>query len=248
MNNKDLKKLALMGILSGIVVASQSQLEAQNSVKNPPRNPNSETNTQDDDNTDQNKGNIAQGYSNQGYYYNQDQGRSSNYYYYQQNPKRNSRTRPNQPSDNYQNQDQVPDEYNRRSPQRYQDLDINRYNRDKVADSADESNSNTKFSPEETPPDNIQERPTTEGKFLSKLSPQGTAKYQSLSLKGKMLARNMAAHDCAGKNDCKGQNACKTDKNECAGKGSCKGHSSCKVTPDEAVKLATMLDKRNNLK
>lgn len=242
MNNKDLKKLALMGIISGIVVVSQSQLEAQNSAKNQSKNPKTESNSQDNE-ADQTKGNIAQGYSNQGYYYNQDQGRSNNTYYYQQNPRR-SRIRPNQPQDNYQNQDQ--DQNYQQSPDRYQDMDLNRYNRERVADNSDESNA--KIAPGETLPDNIQETSTTEGKFLSKLSSQSAAKYQTLSTRGKMLARNMAAHDCAGKNDCKGQNACKTDKNECAGKGNCKGQSSCKVTPDEAIKLASMIDKRNNLK
>lgn len=242
MNNKDLKKLALMGIVSGMVVTSQSYVEAQNTTKTAPRTPSAEKNTQEDS-SNSGKGNIAQSYSNQGYFYNQDQGRGTNTYYYQQNPKR-SRTRPNQPSDEYQDQDQ--NQNYQRSPEKYQDIDINRYNREQLADNTEDTKPKTL--PEETPPDNLHEKSTTEGKFLSRLSSQGHEKYQQLSTRGKIMAMNLSAHECAGHNDCKGQNACQTSKNQCAGKGSCKGQSSCKVTPEEAVKLTSMIDKRNNLK
>lgn len=89
--------------------------------------------------------------------------------------------------------------------------------------------------------------PLTEEQFKAKLSTQGKADYDKLSPAGKAAAFKIASHDCAGKNDCKGQNACKTDKNECAGKGGCKGQSKCQATPDQAVKAASLKDKRTSL-
>ena len=84
----------------------------------------------------------------------------------------------------------------------------------------------------------------SEREFTSNLSSQGKADYDKLSTEGKFNARKMASHDCSGKNDCKGQNACKTAKNTCAGQGGCKGQSKCAMKPDQAVKVASMKDKR----
>ena len=87
----------------------------------------------------------------------------------------------------------------------------------------------------------------TEDQFKAKLSPAAKADFDKLSQNGKDKAVKMASHDCKGKNDCKGQNACKTDKNDCAGKGGCKGQSKCAATPDQAVKAASMQDKRASM-
>lgn len=89
-------------------------------------------------------------------------------------------------------------------------------------------------------------KPMTESEFKAKLSPQGKADYDKLSSDGKANALKIASHDCSGKNECKGQNACKTDKNDCAGKGGCKGQSKCAATPDQAVKAASLKDKRTS--
>jgi hypothetical protein len=87
----------------------------------------------------------------------------------------------------------------------------------------------------------------TESEFKAKLSPAARADFDKLSTNGKDKAMKMASHSCKGKNDCKGQNACKTDKNDCAGKGGCKGQSKCAANPDQAVKAASMQDKRASL-
>lgn len=90
-------------------------------------------------------------------------------------------------------------------------------------------------------------KPLTETDFKAKLSPQAKADFDKLSPEGKASAIKTASHDCSGKNDCKGQNACKTDKNSCAGQGGCKGQSKCAVTPDQAVKISSLKDKRTSL-
>lgn len=186
-------------------------------------------------NADQNENPISQGYSNQGYFYNRE-GRESSNYYYQIPKKRQSR------SDQDQNNGQQNDDQGNPSSGRNSDRQGQQYrDRGQVADKDETENY------QETPPDNIHEKPDVDGKFLLKLNPKERADYQQLSERGKTLARNIAAHDCAGRNDCKGQNACKSDLNACAGKGSCKGKSICKVTPGQAVKLASLLEKRQNL-
>jgi hypothetical protein len=90
-------------------------------------------------------------------------------------------------------------------------------------------------------------KPLTEADFKAKLSPQARADFDKLSPDAKANAVKMASHDCSGKNDCKGQNACKTDKNSCAGQGGCSGQSKCAVTPEQAVKISSMKDKRTSL-
>lgn len=90
-------------------------------------------------------------------------------------------------------------------------------------------------------------QPMTESDFKTKLSPQGKIEYDKLSPEGKAQALKMASHDCSGKNDCKGQNACKTDKNACAGQGGCKGQSKCAMTPEQSVKVSSLKDKRASL-
>ncbi len=87
----------------------------------------------------------------------------------------------------------------------------------------------------------------SEEQFKAKLSPAAKADYDKLSPSGKEKALKISSHSCKGKNDCKGQNACKSDKNECAGKGGCKGQSKCASTPDQAVKAASLQDKRASL-
>jgi hypothetical protein len=87
----------------------------------------------------------------------------------------------------------------------------------------------------------------SEDEFKAKLSPKSKADYDKLSAEGRAKALKIASHTCAGKNDCKGQNACKTDKNDCAGQGGCKSQSKCAATPDQAVKAASLQDKRAGL-
>lgn len=87
----------------------------------------------------------------------------------------------------------------------------------------------------------------SEDEFTSKLSAKAKSDYDMLSAEGKAKALKMAGHNCAGKNDCKGLNACRTSKNDCAGKGGCKGQSKCSMTPEQAVKAASMGEKRASL-
>ena len=87
----------------------------------------------------------------------------------------------------------------------------------------------------------------SEQELKAKLSPQAKADYDKLSPEGKAKVMKMVSHSCAGKNDCKGQNACRTTNNDCAGKGGCKGQSKCRTTPEQAVKAASMQDKRASL-
>jgi len=66
---------------------------------------------------------------------------------------------------------------------------------------------------------------TNETELMSQLNPQGKTAYLSLSPEGKKLALQLAQQSCKGKNSCKGLNSCKTDSNQCAGKGGCKGQT-----------------------
>lgn len=78
----------------------------------------------------------------------------------------------------------------------------------------------------------------TEEELQLELNAEGQRMYNSLDVKGKELARQVASQRCNGSNDCKGLNACKTDKNDCAGKGSCQGQSKCAIADKNlAVKL-----------
>jgi len=95
--------------------------------------------------------------------------------------------------------------------------------------------------------DNNDQKSLSEQEVKAKLSPQGQADYDKLSAEGKAKVLKMLSHSCAGKNDCKGQNACRTTNNDCAGNGGCKGQSKCKTNPEQAVKAASMQEKRSSL-
>lgn len=79
----------------------------------------------------------------------------------------------------------------------------------------------------------------TEDELLLELNAEGTALYNSLSPEGKKLALQVASQRCDHTNACKGLNACATDTNSCAGKGSCEGKGKCALADKNlAVKLA----------
>lgn len=81
----------------------------------------------------------------------------------------------------------------------------------------------------------------SESEFMSQLNAQNKATFQSMSPEGKALAMKLAQQECKGKNSCKGLNSCKGKGNDCAGKGSCKGTSSDKFKDKNlAVKVASM--------
>lgn len=247
MKQTDLKKLALMGITGGILIISSSgdAAESYGNASNSSQN-----------NDGKNDDYISQGYSNQGYFNNREGRESSSNYYYQVPKKRKGRSQDQDTDQNYdqsgsqgrtQNSNQGG---NQDDGQKYQYRDRHYQDRNHVADNDKTVNDKIEntLDTEETPPDNIQDKPNVEEKFVSKLNPNEQSDYQELSAHGRLLARTMAAHECAGRNDCKGQNACKSDLNACAGRGSCKGKSICKVTASQAVKLSSVLDKRQNLK
>jgi hypothetical protein len=197
MKKNDLKKLALMGISGGIMVASQAQAQDR-------------------------------GFSNQGYFYNQDQNQT---YYYQQGPNDSSNiqqnTERNQWTRNYQDQRYNNMERNQGNSGNYNQDNYQNYRNNPYLAANDEN--------------------PTDSQFKLQLSVQGKSDFDNLSPDGKTLAIKMASHDCSGKNECKGQNTCQSAKNTCAGKGACKGQSSCKMSPDKAVQIATMKDKRTSM-
>lgn len=230
MKKNDLKKLALMGISGGIIIASQSNVIADETFSNTVSGHYlaggcggkcSQTAYND------------RGFSNQGYFYNQDQNQN---YYYQQGP-----TNPSQWSqDQYNKQNQL----NNRNQQ---------YNNQPDQNSRWEDNRNNQRQGQGNPYSgylslNDEATPaTSEAQFKSHLSVQAQSEYDNLSADSKANAIKMASHDCKGKNDCKGQNACQSEKNACGGQGACKGQSTCKMSPDKAVKIASLKEKRASL-
>lgn len=79
----------------------------------------------------------------------------------------------------------------------------------------------------------------SEDQLMSQLNEHGKQMYRGLNAEGKALAIKLASRSCKGTNDCKGQNACKTANNSCAGKGSCAGTSKCSFKDKNlAVKVA----------
>jgi hypothetical protein len=89
----------------------------------------------------------------------------------------------------------------------------------------------------------------TEQELMLELNPEGVRMYKSLSPEGKALALQVASMRCNASNSCRGLNACKTDKNDCAGQGQCKGQGKCAIADKNlAVKLVykKMQEKRSN--
>lgn len=89
----------------------------------------------------------------------------------------------------------------------------------------------------------------TEDELMMELDSKGQDLYKKLDQKGKELARYVASQRCNGTNMCAGLNACATDSNKCAGQGSCKGTGKCAFADkNQAVKVVSekMAKKRNN--
>ena len=81
----------------------------------------------------------------------------------------------------------------------------------------------------------------TESQLQSQLNDQAKSTFQSMDAQGKALALKLANQDCKGQNDCKGLNSCKTEEHSCAGKGSCAGTSKGPFQDKNlAVKVAAM--------
>jgi hypothetical protein len=243
MKKRDLKKLALMGITGGIIVASQSPLSANQPNTAPGTMLAGGCGSHGCSNTAYNERGYSQDYyssypqedyrpqgqsgcqsrSNQGNtQYSSCSSRSSGQGYYQNS---HGCSASSNSQGYYQSSNGCGASSNRG----------NRYTAD------NDMQTPVTAQPVET------SMPQTEDQFKAKLSPVGKADFDKLSQSGKDKAVKMASHDCKGKNDCKGQNACKSDKNECAGKGGCKGQSKCASTPDQAVKAASMQDKRASM-
>lgn len=88
----------------------------------------------------------------------------------------------------------------------------------------------------------------SESDLMSQLNEQGKAIYRGLDAEGKALALKLANAACKGKNDCKGLGSCKTAEHDCAGYNGCKGQSQCKFKDkNTAVKVAAqkMAQKRS---
>lgn len=78
-----------------------------------------------------------------------------------------------------------------------------------------------------------------ESQLLSQLNEEGKAIFRGLDAEGKSLALKLAAQSCKGKNDCKGLGGCKTGDHDCAGKNGCKGKGgSAFGDKNTAVKVA----------
>lgn len=96
---------------------------------------------------------------------------------------------------------------------------------------------------------NLNHRLMTEQELKLELNQEGIRMYNSLSPEAKAMALKVASMSCNGTNDCKGYGACKTDKNNCAGQNDCKGQGKCALADKNmAVKLVykKMQEKRNN--
>lgn len=256
MKKNDLKKLALMGITGGVMMASHSPVNALEGLTNVPTSNilaakcgskgscggstayngaghscgGSNAGHSCGGSTAYNGGHSCSSYQDPTTYYSQDS--------YPQSQSGCSNTRPYM-----QNQSSCSGSSNRQSAYNQGSCsNINQSNRwggqssNYFADNDDD---------DQATPDNS--KPLSESEFKAKLSTQAKADYDKLSAEGKANALKLASHDCSGKNDCKGQNACKTDKNSCAGQGGCKGQSKCAMTPEQAVKVSSMKDKRTSL-
>jgi|GEM_PF-6895820 len=78
----------------------------------------------------------------------------------------------------------------------------------------------------------------TEQELLRELNEDGVKMYNSLNKEGKALALKVASGMCRGSNQCAGLNACKSSTNPCAGKGDCAGKGICSISDKNlAVKL-----------
>lgn len=87
----------------------------------------------------------------------------------------------------------------------------------------------------------------SEEELFLELNDEGIKQYNSLSPEGKKLAREVASQTCNNQNSCSHLNACKTENNSCRGKGACKGQSICAHSDkNEAVKVVAdkMAEKR----
>lgn len=86
--------------------------------------------------------------------------------------------------------------------------------------------------------------PLTESDLLSPKSPlneQSKMLYRGLDQEGKTLALKLINQSCKGQNECKGLNSCKTKDHSCAGRGSCAGTSAGPFQDkNQAVKIAAM--------
>jgi hypothetical protein len=81
----------------------------------------------------------------------------------------------------------------------------------------------------------------TESELLSQLNEEGKGIYHGLDAQGKALALKLASQTCKGQNECKGLNSCAGEHNSCAGRGSCAGTSPKPFTDkNTAVKVAAM--------
>lgn len=65
----------------------------------------------------------------------------------------------------------------------------------------------------------------TEAQLLSQLNEEGKAIYRGLDTEGKALALKLANQSCKGQNSCKGLGSCKGGGHDCAGKNGCAGQS-----------------------
>lgn len=89
------------------------------------------------------------------------------------------------------------------------------------------------------------ENELTEQDLRSQLNPETKDLYDSLSPDGKKLALQMANQKCNHQNSCKGQGACKGEGHDCAGKNGCAGKGKGPFTDkNQAVKVAAMKEKR----
>lgn len=90
----------------------------------------------------------------------------------------------------------------------------------------------------------------TEEELKRQLNEAGRAMFNSLSPEGKALALKLASQSCKGQNDCKGLASCATSDHSCAGKNSCAGTTKGPFTDkNTAVKVAAqkMAEKRASM-
>lgn len=80
------------------------------------------------------------------------------------------------------------------------------------------------------------------------LNDEGKSTYEKLTPEGKLLALRLANGSCQGKNSCKGQGGCSNKDHDCAGKNSCRGQGTALFTDkNKAVQIAKkMSDKRSS--
>jgi hypothetical protein len=216
---EDLKKLMLLGISGGLMVAAQSPAVA------------SEANIVSDNylaagcggghcggNRSQNTASndqLGQGYSNQGYYYNQDQNQNQDKdqsYYYQQTPSRNNNIPQSQwnRSNNNSNYNQYPN--SNQTPSSNQIPGSNQNSNFNSTPNYNQNRSNSPYFSDsgDTATKNI----LSEDDFKAKLSFQNKADFDKLSPAAKASAIKRTGDDPS-------------------------------ITPDQAVKDAAQADKQN---